>query len=211
MAVKLIKVRPTKIAFIRLKRRLALTSRVHKIVKDRLAILTMEFLQTARETVSAREKLINEFPEFYKVGSITAGYHGYIVMEKELMASERDLRISSGVRNVAGVKMPSFELESESRGAVGGYSLADTSSLVDWQVQTSKRCIEYIIEIAEAQSNLEALGQEIKKSKRISNAMEYIMIPSLKATIKFLYMKFEERDREEKSRMKRVKAIIQRK
>ena len=211
MAVKLIKVRPTKIAFIRLKRRLALTNRVHKIVKDRLAILTMEFLQTARETVSAREKLINEFPEFYKVVSVTAGYHGYIAMEKELLASERELKIASGVRNVAGVKMPSFELETEEQGSMKGYSLVDTSSLVDWQTETSKRCLEYIIEIAEAQSNLEALGLEIKKSKRISNALEYIMIPSLEATIKFLHMKFEERDREEKSRMKRIKVIIQRK
>lgn len=210
MAVKLIKVRPTKIAFIRLKRRLALTNRVHKIVKDRLAILTMEFLQTARETVLARKKLIDEFPEFYKAVSMTAGYHGYIAMEKELLASEEELKIASGMRNVAGVKMPSFELEAEERGVMKRYSLVDTSSLVDWQAETSRRCLEYIIEIAEAQSNLEALGLEIKKSKRISNALEYIMIPSLEATIKFLYMKFEERDREEKSRMKRIKAIIQR-
>ena len=209
MADNLIKVRPTKIEFIRLKRRLTLTTRVHKIVKDRLAIITMEFLQTARETVAAREKLVNEFPNFYKVVSIASGYHGNMVLEKEFVASEKDLKIAAGVRNVAGVRMPSFELQQE--GPKITYSIADTSSLIDWEAEAAQKCLEYIIEVAEAQSNLESLGLEIKKSKRITNALEYIIMPSLRVTIKFLYMKFEERDREEKARLKRVKALLEKK
>ena len=51
---------------------------------------------------------------------------------------------------------------------------------------------------------------EINRTKRIVNALEYMVIPGLQATIKFLYMKFEERDREEKSRLKRVKVLLQR-
>ncbi len=209
MADKLIKVRPTKIEFIRLKRRLTLTTRVHKIVKDRLAIITMEFLQTARETVAAREKLVDEFPNFYKVVSIASGYHGNMVLEKEFVASEKDIKIATGVRNVAGVRMPSFELQEE--GPKITYSIADTSSLIDWEAEAARKCLEYIVEVAEAQSNLESLGLEIKKSKRVTNALEYIIMPSLKVTIKFLYMKFEERDREEKGRMKRVKALLEKK
>jgi len=63
--------------------------------------------------------------------------------------------------------------------------------------------------LAEFQSSLELLGREINRTKRIVNALEYLIIPSLQTTIKYLYMKFEERDREEKSRLKRVKVLLE--
>ena len=138
---KLIKVRPTKIELIKLKRRFNLSKKVQKIVKDRLSILTMEFLQIARETVEARGNLVNGSPDFYRALSIAAGYHGYIAMEKELVASERDLEIAFGVRNVAGVRLPSFELP-DVRRATRGYDLVDTSSTLDQTAQLAEKYLE---------------------------------------------------------------------
>jgi len=211
MPQQLIKVvRPTKIELIKLRRRLVLASRIQKIVKDRVSILMLEFLQIARQTVETKRKLLEEFSENYKAISIAAGYHGYIALEKELIASERDLAIAGGVRNVGGVRIPAFEL-AEEQGTAKGYSLVDTSSWVDKAAQLSGRCLVTIIELAELQRSLELLGREINRTKRILNALEYLIIPSLQATIKYLYMKFEERDREEKSRLKRVKVLLERK
>jgi len=210
MPQQLIKVvRPTKIELIKLRRRLTLASRIQKIVKDRVSILILEFLQIARQTVEIKRQLITEFSETYKALSIAAGYHGYIALEKELIASERDLGIAAGLRNVAGVRIPAFELK-EAQGAVRGYSLVDTSSWLDQTAQLSEKCLETIVELAELQRGLELLGREISRTKRILNALEYLIIPSLQATIKYLYMKFEERDREEKSRLKRVKVLLER-
>jgi V/A-type H+-transporting ATPase subunit D len=110
MPQQLIKVRPTKIELIKLKRRLSLAERIQKIVKDRLSILTMEFLQTAREIVEAKDKLLSQIFEDYKALSMAAGYHGYIALEKELIANETELKLVTGSRNIAGVKTPSFEL-----------------------------------------------------------------------------------------------------
>lgn len=208
MPEQLIKVRPTKIEFIRLKRRLSLAERVQKIIKDRLSILTMEFLRTARETVEAKRKLVDEFSELYKALSLAGGYHGYLSLEKEFVAAETNPRVAAASRNIAGVRTPSLELEATER-AVRGYSLADTSSCVDRAAQLSEKCLETIVELAELQRSLELLGMEINRTKRISNALEYILIPRLQATIKYLYMKFEERDREEKARLKRVKVLLQ--
>jgi V/A-type H+-transporting ATPase subunit D len=205
---KLIKVRPTKIELIKLKRRFNLSKRVQKIVKDRLSILTMEFLQIARETVEAKGNLVNGSPDFYRALSIAAGYHGYIAMEKELVANERDLEIAFGERNVAGVRLPSFELP-DARRAIRGYDLVDTSSWLDQTAQLSEKYLEDIIALAELQSSLELLGREISRTKRIVNALEHLIIPSLRATIKYLNMKFEERDREEKARLKRVKVLLE--
>lgn len=207
MPQQLIKVRPTKIELIKLRRRLILATRIQKIVKDRLSILVLEFLQVAKEIGEVRRRLLSEFSEAYKALAVSAGYHGYIALEKELVTTERDLEIITGSRNVAGTRVPSFELR-ESKRTMRGYSLVDTSSWLDKAAQQSEKCLEAIIELAELQSSLELLGREINRTKRIVNALEYLIIPSLQETIKFLRMKFEERDREEKSRLKRVKVIL---
>ena len=209
MPQQLIKVRPTKIELVKLKRRLKLAQRVQKIVKDRLSILTMEFLQTGRETVEAKRKLVDAFSEAYKALSMATGYHGYIALEKELIATEADPKVVAGSRNIAGVRIPSFELRGNGK-QLRGYNLVDTSSWLDHAAQLAEKCLEATIEIAELQRSLELLGMEIKRTKRITNALEYMIIPGLQATIKYLNMKFEERDREEKGRLKRVKVLVAR-
>jgi V/A-type H+-transporting ATPase subunit D len=201
--------RPTKIELIKLRRRLVLASRIQKIVKDRVSILILEFLQIARQTVDIKRQLLAEFAGTYKALSIAAGYHGYIALEKELIACEKDLGIAAGVRNIGGVRIPAFELK-EAQGVVRGYSLVDTSSWLDQTALLSEKCLETIVELAELQRGLELLGREISRTKRILNALEYLIIPGLQATIKYLYMKFEERDREEKARLKRVKVLLER-
>ena len=206
---ELIKVRPTKIELVKLKRRLSLAQRVQKIVKDRLSILTMEFLQTAKDTAEAKRKLLDEFSKLYKALSVAAGYHGYIAMEKELIATEADLKVTAGLRNIAGVRIPSFELMGNGK-STRGYNLVDTSSWLDRAAQLSEESLRAIVELAELQRNFELLAMEIKRTKRITNALEYIVIPGLQATINYLNMKFEERDREEKVRLKRVKVLVSR-
>jgi V/A-type H+-transporting ATPase subunit D len=208
---QLIKVRPTKIELVKLKRRLFLARRVQKIVKDRLSILTMEFLQTARDAVEAQIKLLDGSSRLYKAVSIAGGYHGYIAMERELIASEGDLKVAVGSRNIAGVRIPSFELTGNpEKLEMMRYSLVDTSSWLDHAALLSKECLRAIVELAELQRDFELLAMEINRTKRITNALEYVIIPGLQATINYLTMKFEERDREEKARLKRVKVLIAR-
>jgi len=207
MPQQLIRVRPTKIELVKLKRRLSLAERVQKILKDRLSILTMEFLQATRETVEARRQLVDVLSEAYKALSIATGYHGYIALEKELIATEADLKLTAGLRNIAGVRIPSLELMSNEK-SMRGYDLVDTSSWLDHAAQLFEKCLEAIIELAELQRSLELLGMEIKRTKRITNALEYVVIPALQVTISYLHMKFEERDREEKVRLKRVKILV---
>ena len=204
---ELIRVRPTKIELVKLKRRLSLSQRVQKIVKDRLSILTMEFLQTARDTADAKKKLLDEFSELYEALSVAAGYHGYIALGKELIATEADLKITAGSRNVAGVRIPSFELKVNTKPMIP-YNLVDTSSWLDRTAQLSEESLKAIVELAELQRTFDLLAMEINRTKRITNALEYIIIPALQATISYLNMKFEERDREEKARLKRVKVLV---
>jgi V/A-type H+-transporting ATPase subunit D len=130
-------------------------------------------------------------------------------MEKELIATEADLKVTAGSRNIAGVRIPSFELMDNVK-PMRGYNLIDTSSWLDRAAQLSEECLRAIVELAELQRNFELLAMEINRTKRITNALEYIVIPGLQATINYLKMKFEERDREEKARLKRVKVLVAR-
>ena len=209
MSTKVQVTRPTKIELARLKRRLKLATRIQKIVKDRLSILIMEFLDTVKECASAKEKMLADFSETYKALCVTTGYHGYAFLEKELLASDMALKIHTVTRNVAGVRLPAFETEEMDVPHFSVRNTPDTSSLIDNSAALSRKCLKAVIELAELQNSLELLGAEINKVKRINNALEHIVIPGLEATIKYLTMKFEERDREEIARLKYVKMLIE--
>jgi V/A-type H+-transporting ATPase subunit D len=121
------------------------------------------------------------------------------------------LKVTAGSRNIAGVRIPSFELtDSPDKVGMKGYNLVDTSSWLDRAAQQSEECFRAIVQLAELQRSFELLAMEINRTKRITNALEYIVIPALQATIGYLNMKFEERDREEKARLKRVKVLVAR-
>jgi V/A-type H+-transporting ATPase subunit D len=200
--------RPTKVELAKLKRRLKLATRIQKIVKERLSILIMEFFQTVRECTSVKEKLLTELSGAYRTFSLTVGYHGSVALEKELLISEMTMTVYGGTRNVGGVRVPLFEIET-SRTRQTMTNPIDTSSLIDHAARLSQKFLERIVELAELQRSLELLGLEINKVKRINNALEYVLIPSLDATINYLAMKFEEREREELARLKRVKLLIE--
>jgi V/A-type H+-transporting ATPase subunit D len=200
--------RPTKVELAKLKRRLKLATRIQKIVKERLSILIMEFFQTVRECTSVKEKLLTELSGAYRTFSLTVGYHGSVALEKELLISEMTMTVYGGTRNVGGVRVPLFEIET-SRTRQTMTNPIDTSSLIDHTTRLSQKFLERIVELAELQRSLELLGLEINKVKRINNALEYVLIPSLDATINYLAMKFEEREREELARLKRVKLLIE--
>jgi len=207
MTTKVQVTRPTKIELTRLKRRMKLATRIQKIVKDRLSILIMEFLQTVKECTVLKEKLLMDFREAYKALSITTGYHGHAILEKEMLAAEMAFRITAYTRNVAGVRMPVFETEDNDQ--FSGSNTPDTSALTDNSARLARECLKSVIQLSELQNSLELLGEEINKVKRVNNALEYIVIPGLNATVKYLSMKFEERDREEVARLKYVKLLIE--
>ena len=209
MAKKIHVARPTKVELARLKRRLRLAARIQKIVKDRLSILIIEFVQTVEECASVKESLLTEFSEAYRSLSLSVGYHGYVPLMKELLISETNVKINTMTRNVAGVILPLFEIEKTDDRQLDAQNQAGTSSIMDHTAMLSQKCLATSIELAELQKSLELLGMEINKVKRVNNALEHIVVPDLDATIRYLTMKFEERDREESARLKRVKLLIE--
>jgi V/A-type H+/Na+-transporting ATPase subunit D len=199
-----LKIRPTKIELVKLKRRLALSRRVKKILKDRLAILTMQFIETARAAIGARRRVGVAVAQASRATAVAGGFHGAIAFDKMLAASAADVSVKIASRNIAGARVPSLDLNLPTP-AVPGYGLARSSSLVDAAALSGRETLRAIIELAELQRTLELLGSEIQRTRRISNALEFLVIPGFERNIRSLSIKFEERDREEKVRLKHIK------
>lgn len=206
---RMLKVRPTKMELVKLKQRLGLSKRVRKILKDRLAILTMEFIKTARRAITLRREVGDTVERARAAMGLADGFHGPVSLAPALSAAEAGVFVKLTSRNVAGARVPALDLELPA-GGPPRYDPARTSSLVDDAADAGRELLKAVVALAELQRSLEVIGAEIKRTKRISNALEYLVIPSLEITIRSLAMKFEERDREEKARLKRVKVLISR-
>lgn len=200
----LLRIRPTKIELIRLRRRLALAKKVHRILRERLTILVNEFLLRVREAFTIRRKIGTNIMEVYNKSFLLYSVYGENIINYYSTGTKKKLKAIVGLENIMGVKTVTVRIEEP--------EYIETTVIKDLD-DFRKECIgiiKDIIELGKAEKAINALGREILKTKRKVNALEYTLIPQIRNTIKYLRMKFEEREREEKARLKRVKALLER-
>lgn len=199
--------RPTKIEFIRLRRRLATARRLHRVLRDRLLILTQELVALYREVVEHRlrihEEIVKCERELIRVSSYVAPW----TFEEFSNIRVKSFSVVVGSRIVAGVKLPLLEHEV----IEGRYDPTAYPITLKEVSECYEDLVKRIIRLAETEISLLEVGREVQKVKRKVNALENLIIPRLRATIKYLRMKFEEREREDKIRRKRIKQILLRK
>ena len=197
------RVRPTKIELIRLKRRLEISVKVERILRERLIILINEFLVLLKEGVSKRQSVSTLLINLNSRAVMLSGVYGeniYSLLEKTVPKNNCVV----GTENIMGVKTKTAIL-------VKNTEKKTVKTPFDDFIEESTRFIEEVLDLAKTEYALRALGKEIRVTKRRVNALDYILIPRLKSTIKMLQLKFDEREREEKARLKRVKASLERK
>ncbi|MEO3993304.1 MAG: V-type ATP synthase subunit D [Desulfurococcaceae archaeon TW002] len=198
--------RPTKIEFIRLRRRLATARRLHRVLRDRLLILTQELVALYKEVIEHRLKIHEEIVKCEKELIRASSYVMPWTFEEFSNIRVKSFSVVVGSRIVAGVKLPLLEYE-----VIEG--LYDPSTYPITLEEVSKcyeDLVKRIIRLAETEISLLEVGREVQKVKRKVNALENLIIPRLRATIKYLRMKFEEREREDKIRRKRIKQVLSR-
>lgn len=199
--------RPTKIELIRLRRRLRIARRLHKVLKDRLIILTQELISLIREAIRLRDEVSKYTGKCYDLLIKTLLIYRF--EDLEMFSNSRFARseVVVGSRVVAGTRVPLIDVNKELRRLE--LSSFISSSLMDCG-ECFDKLLERIIRLAEVEESVIRLGNEVARVKRRVNALENILIPRIENTIKFLEMKFEEREREDKMRLKKVKEILER-
>lgn len=197
-------VNPTRMELLRLRRRLVVARRGHKLLKDKLDGLMKEFMEVAKEYKRSRLEVDDELPRVLKLFVLAEITSSRAVTENALENTRQALDIIMKPRRMMSVIIPKFEAhfgESE-----GGYSLVHTSPELDHAIGGLKAFVPTLLHMAELEETVRRLCNEIEKTRRRVNALEHTFIPRMVETIKYITSKLDEMERSNTSRLMKIKA-----
>jgi len=206
-----IAVAPTRMELIKLRRRVGLAQRGHDLLREKMDALVIEFFEILRRIRGARERAFAQLAAAFRALSRCCAAMGTIETAQASREARRELQVEVGTRHVMGVVVPVLEaVEVERPPTARGYSIHTTSATLDEASKEFERALKLSIELAELEESARAIGKELERTKRRVNALEYIIIPRLHAAVKFISMRLDEMERENFSRLKRIKAMLER-
>ncbi|MGQ9616095.1 MAG: V-type ATP synthase subunit D, partial [Spirochaetota bacterium] len=199
-------VNPTRMELLRLKKRLVLAQKGHKLLKDKQDELVRHFLSIIEDTRRLRIQADEEIQMVYQSYSIAEGVVGGATIESLFSLPGANTVLKSRTRPIMNLKVPVFEVEVS--GDPFNYGNAQSSILVDRSVRLFGKLLTSLLKLAELEKTSILLAQEIEKTRRRVNALEYILIPNISETIKYITMKLSEMERSNLTRIMRVKEVI---
>lgn len=197
-------VNPTRMELLRLRKRLVVAQRGHKLLKDKLDGLMKDFGRITAEYKKARLEVDNELPQVLKLFVLAEATSSRLIVEDALESTRQEMDIQMKPQRLMSVQIPKLEItfgKSE-----GGYSLIHTSSELDKAITQMKEFLPKLLKMAELEETVRRLCQEIEKTRRRVNALEHTLIPRMKETIKFIKNKLDEMERSTTSQLMRIKA-----
>ncbi len=197
-------VNPTRMELLRLRKRLVVAQRGHKLLKDKLDGLMKDFGRITAEYKKARLEVDNELPQVLKLFVLAEATSSRLIVEDALESTRQEMNIQMKPQRLMSVQIPKLEItfgKSE-----GGYSLIHTSSELDKAITQMKEFLPKLLKMAELEETVRRLCQEIEKTRRRVNALEHTLIPRMKETIKFIKNKLDEMERSTTSQLMRIKA-----
>ncbi|HIE34412.1 MAG TPA: V-type ATP synthase subunit D [Candidatus Altiarchaeales archaeon] len=197
-------VHPTRMELLEINKRIQLAEKGHKLLKERRDSLITKFFEIVDKSEGSRQELVNTMERAYNNLIKTE----MMTSSSEVKAISRALpeskKIKTSMENILGVKTPKLEMVSDEK-FTDSYSMISTSSTFDDSVHDFNDVLKKILDLIEMEESIRRLGNEIKKTKRRVNALEYLMIPRLRNTQTYIEMRLEEMERENFFRLKIVK------
>ena len=202
----LLKVNPNRMELLRLKKRLVLAKRGHKLLKDKRDALIQEFIRLVKETKVMREELEDKLMKCYIIFSNASSLMSKITLEETLMFPKAKSTIEVTFKNIMSVYVPKYIFKYE--GNFYAYSLVNTTPELDIALRNFYEILPSMLKLAELDKAVSLLAEEIEKTRRRVNALEYVLIPDLEETVKFITLKLDEVARSTTSAIMRIKEII---
>lgn len=205
----LLNVNPTRMELTRLKKSLATALKGHKLLKDKRDELMRRFLELVRVNMDLRlkveEKLRRANSAFDAAGSLMRRE----VLMSALLLPKQKAQLEMGKQNVMSVEIPVYELTMQSKeGDIYSYGYKNTDSDLDTAVKNLADILPDLLKLAEVEKSCELMSVEIEKTRRRVNALEHIMIPNYRDTIKYITMKLDESERSSTTRLMKVKDMM---
>lgn len=203
-------VNPTRMELTRLKRRLVTARRGHKLLKDKRDELMKQFLSIVNENNQLRKSVEAALLQAHKSFAVASAVMSPEFLEEALMYPKQSVSLSLNLKNIMSVNVPIYDFKtgSEDAAEIFPYGLATTSGELDDAVITLSNLLEDLLHLAQLEKTAQMLAQEIEKTRRRVNALEYVMIPQLVETIKYIVMKLDENERGNLSRLMKVKDMM---
>lgn len=203
-----INVNPTRMELKRLKARLKTAQRGHKLLKDKTDEMVRRFSVLLRETERLQDEVEAEVMQVLRQFSLARGSMSKKEIELAFSMPAVSLTLECTTVNVLNLEIPKLHLE-ETRGEELPYSFAEVTSEADYAVAAAGKLVSRLLFLAEKEKATAMLAEEIERSKRRVNALEYVMIPDLEETIRYISQKLEENERASLTRLMKVKSMLE--
>ena len=196
-------VNPNRMELLRLRRRLALAQRGHKLLKDKLEEIMRRFLETIRRLSALQVEVSSGLDRIFVAFALASGRNSAEEMSR--LVPDGSLDLASGRTRVLSLAIPSFTVESL---RVSAYDLLETEAELDIGVKRAESLLPVILEMARLWKAVDLLSREIEITRRRVNALEHILIPGIQEAIHSISARLEEIERSAQVRLMRVKEII---
>jgi len=199
-------VNATRMELLRLKKRLNLAWRGHKLLKDKRDELMRQLLEVIDEVKELRLSIEKEFQSIVERFVLARASIGLYQVEQELLLPVKKISVSISKRNIIGVHVPVYAKEVS--GDIIPYGYMNTSGEMDIALNDFDKSIENLLDLAEKEKAVQLMAMEIEETRRRVNVLEYKLIPGIIETIRFITMKLDEIERSNTVRLMKVKDIV---
>ena len=203
-------INPTRMELTRLKGRLKTAQRGHKLLKDKRDELMKQFMDVVRENRALRKRVEEGLMRAHGSFTVAAALMSPEMLEQSLLYPKQSVELEMSFQNIMSVDVPQyrFKTRSEDQGEIYPYGFAATSGELDDAVAALAQVFQDMLHLAEIEKTSQLLAEEIEKTRRRVNALEYVKIPEMQANIKYITMKLDENERANTIRLMKVKDLI---
>lgn len=201
-------VNPTRMELKRLKARLKTAERGHKLLKDKSDEMVRRFSVLIRENKRLRDETDAETARVMREFSKARSLLSVEEIETAFSLPTKSVAVKTETNNVMSVEVPKMEVVVENSGGGYPYAFSSVTSEMDYTAKMAADLTLKLLRLAEVEKAAEMLAIEIERNKRRVNALEYVMIPELNETIKYIRQKLDENERSATTRLMKVKTFI---
>ena len=206
------RVNPTRMEMKKLQARYVTARRGHKLLKDKRDELMKQFLEVVREDKALRERVEAALEAYYRGFSVASASGNPKMLEEALICPKKEGELEVSYRNMMSVTVPEFNFVTSGEGSAAAesfnYGLAFTSGELDVSLRELGSILDDLLRMSELEKKAQLLAEEIEKTRRRVNALEYIMMPQYLEAIKSIKMKLDENERGNTTRLMKVKDMM---
>ena len=207
-----IRVNPTRMEMKKLQSRYTTARRGHKLLKDKRDELMKQFLNIVREDKELRERVEAALDAYHKGFSVASASGNPKMLEEALISPKQEGGVRVQYKNMMSVTVPEYEFvasdDGENVAQSFNYGLAFTSGELDVSLRELNGILADLLRMAELEKKAQLLAEEIERTRRRVNALEYIMMPQYLEAIKTIKMKLDENERGNTTRLMKVKDMM---